>query len=75
MRVLAILAASLFVSACAAVAAPDETMDTDGAPHLVGTLLDPVCAPDGSVVRLQFPNDQGSFDGAMASRENCPWNQ
>ncbi len=75
MRVFAILAASLFLGACAVVAALDEMPDTDGAPHLVGTILDPVCAPDGSVVRLQYPNDQGSFDGAMASRENCPWNQ
>ena len=74
MRVFAVLAASLLLSACAAVAT-DEATDTEGAPHLVGTLLDPVCAPDGSVVRLQYPNEEGSFDGAMASRENCPWNQ
>lgn len=75
MRTLAILAASLFISACAVVAAPQDMADTEGAPHLVGTILDPVCGPDGSVVRLQYPNDQGSFEGAMASRENCPWNQ
>ncbi len=75
MRLLSILAASLFLSACAVVAAPQDMADTEGAPHLVGTIIDPFCAPDGSIVRLQYPNAQGSFDGAMASRENCPWNQ
>ena len=75
MRVLSMLAASLFLSACAVVAAPEETVDTEGAPHLVGTIMDPFCAPDGSIVRLVYPNAQGSFDNALASRENCPWNQ
>ena len=70
MRILAVLAVSLFLGACA------ETMgEGGGGPRQVGSVLDPFCAPDGSVVTLQFPNTQGSFDGAMASHENCPWNQ
>ncbi len=73
MRILAILAVSLFLGACAQ--AMDEGGDSMGGPRRVGSVLDPFCAPDGSVVTLQYPNAQGSFDGAMASRENCPWNQ
>ena len=70
MRILAILAASLFLSACA------QPMDeAQGEPRRIGTLLNPFCMPDGSVVLIQFPNSQGSFEGAKASRENCPWNQ
>lgn len=70
MRILAILAASLFLSACA------QPMDeAQGRPRQVGTILDPFCMPDGSVVQLQYPNSEGSFEGAKASRENCPWNQ
>ena len=75
MRVIAILATALFLGACAAVAAPEETVDTAGAPRLVGTIMDPFCAPDGSIIRLIYPNARGKFDGALASRENCPWNQ
>ena len=70
MRILAILAVSLFLGACA----QPMNESGDGA-RRVGSVLDPFCGPDGSVVTVQFPNDQGSFDGAMASRENCPWNQ
>ena len=73
MRILAILAVSLFLGACAQPM--DEGGDSMGGARRVGTVLDPFCSPDGSVVTLQFPNAQGSFDGAMASRENCPWNQ
>ena len=69
LRILAILAVSLFLGACT------ESMGEGAGPRQIGSVLDPFCAPDGSVVRLQFPNAQGSFDGAMASRENCPWNQ
>jgi len=37
--------------------------------------MDPLCAPDGSVVFGQYSNTQGSFETAEASRENCPWNK
>lgn len=40
-----------------------------------GSIFDPVCAPDGSIVYVQYANSQGSFDGVQASRENCSWNQ
>lgn len=38
-----------------------------------GSFLNPVCAPDGSVVYTQYANKEGSFDGVKASLENCPW--
>ncbi len=41
----------------------------------VGSVFDPFCMPDGSVVLYQFPNSQGSYEGFTASRENCSWNQ
>ena len=73
MRILAILAVSLFLGACAQ--AMDEGGGSMSGARQVGSVLDPFCGPDGSVVTVQYPNAQGNFDGAMASRENCPWNQ
>ena len=73
MKTLTILAASLFLGAC--TLGLTESGTSSGAPRQVGTFLDPFCAPDGSVVRVQYPNSQGSFAGAEASRENCSWNQ
>lgn len=46
-----------------------------GGSRTVGSFLDPVCAPDGSVVYTQYANTEGTFDGVKASRENCTWNQ
>ena len=63
MRMLAALVVALALYGCG------------GEGRRVGTVLDPVCAPDGSVVMYQFPNTQGSYEGVQASRENCPWNQ
>ncbi len=37
----------------------------------VGTVLEPYCAADGSVVVYQTPNADGSYDEAEASAENC----
>lgn len=73
LRILAILAVSLFLGACAMPM--DESGDMRSGARQVGSVLDPFCGPDGSVVTVQYPNAQGSFDGALASRENCPWNQ
>jgi len=39
------------------------------------SILDPVCMPDGSVVWMQYPNSEGSYEGAVSDLENCPWNQ
>ncbi len=73
MRIITILAASMLLAGCTlGLAEPGESR---GAPRQVGTILDPFCAPDGSVVRVQYPNSQGNFVGAKASRENCPWNK
>ena len=38
-----------------------------------GSVFDPVCAPDGSVVRIEYANSQGSYTGIKASKENCLW--
>ncbi len=40
-----------------------------------GSALDPLCAPDGSVVYTQYANSVGSYDGVKASRDFCPWNK
>jgi hypothetical protein len=40
-----------------------------------GSFLDPVCAPDGSIVYVQYANMNGTFDGVQASKENCTWNK
>ncbi len=60
MKIWMIMAVGLVLSGCA-----------EG--RQVGTILDPYCAPDGSVVMYQIPNSQGNYDGAQASRENCAW--
>ncbi len=39
----------------------------------VGTVLDPYCMPDGSVVRIQYPNASGEFEGTKGDPKNCPW--
>ena len=73
MRALSILAVLFFIGACALPLA--ETEGARGKARQVGTNIDPYCALDGSVVRFQYPNLQGSFEGTKASRENCPWNK
>ena len=40
-----------------------------------GSVFDPVCAADGSIVRNEFANSQGNYNGIKTSRENCPWNR
>ena len=37
----------------------------------VGSVMQPYCAADGSIVLFQKPNAEGSYDGAQASPENC----
>ena len=37
------------------------------------SIFNPVCAPDGSVVRIEFANSSGNFGGIDTSHENCPW--
>ena len=62
MKLWMILAAGLVLSGCA-----------EG--RRVGTVFDPVCAEDGSVVFYQIANSQGSYEGLKASKENCRWSQ
>ncbi len=59
MKIWMIMAVGLVLSGCA-----------EG--RRVGTIFDPYCAPDGSVVMYQFPNSQGNFEEPRASRDNCP---
>ncbi len=37
------------------------------------SIFNPLCAPAGSVVRIEFANTSGSFDGIRTRHENCPW--
>lgn len=39
------------------------------------SIWDPVCAPDGSVVRVEYANEQGTYKGIKTSKENCLWNK
>ena len=39
------------------------------------SFIDPPCMPDGSPVWVQYPNSEGSFEGAMADLGKCPWYQ
>lgn len=40
-----------------------------------GSILDPVCMPDGSVVLSEYKRPDGTFDETTASKKNCPWNR
>lgn len=40
-----------------------------------GSLFDPLCMPDGSVVYYEYPNKAGQYDEVRASKANCPWNK
>jgi hypothetical protein len=39
----------------------------------VGSITNPYCMPDGSVVRIQFPNSNGDYEGFKGDPNNCPW--
>ncbi|MBL8698784.1 MAG: hypothetical protein JNK67_10450 [Alphaproteobacteria bacterium] len=38
-----------------------------------GSILDPLCMPDGSVVLTEYKKKDGTFDETTAKKENCPW--
>jgi len=40
-----------------------------------GSLLDPLCMPDGSVVFYEYANKAGQYDEVTASKANCAWNK
>lgn len=44
-------------------------------PQSQGSVLNPVCMPDGSVVLNQMANADGTFGDPRASFDNCPWNK
>ncbi len=39
--------------------------------RFVGTLLEPYCAPDQSVVLGVFPNEEGGYEPIKSSPANC----
>ena len=41
----------------------------------VGSVVDPLCAPDGSVVYVQYSDSKGQFNEMKASKDNCSWNK
>lgn len=41
----------------------------------MGSFLDPVCMPDGSVAFVQQANANGQYGEPLASKANCPWNK
>ena len=41
--------------------------------RFVGSLNDPYCAPDGSVVFGIFPTTEGSYQPIKSTPENCTW--
>lgn len=44
-------------------------------PESGGSIMDPVCMPDGSVSYNLVANQEGTFGKPLASKENCPWNK
>jgi hypothetical protein len=44
-------------------------------PQSQGSVLNPVCLPDGSVAYNQLANADGTFGNPQASFANCPWNK
>lgn len=60
---LTLAASALFLGACS------EVRDV----RFVGSLTDPYCAPDGSVVLGIFPTSQGSYEPIRSTPENCAW--
>lgn len=66
-KFLAIVVVALVIAGCT------DVPDRKG--RWVGSIWDPYCAPDGSIVLLHIPNSQGSYEGIKSRRELCPWNR
>ena len=47
----------------------------DGRTEPGGSLFDPLCMPDGSVVFYEYPNQAGQYDEVTANKQNCVWNK
>jgi hypothetical protein len=69
MRYAALLAATVLLAACSG---GEKTM---GRAEPGGSVLDPLCMPDGSVVYYEYANRAGQYDEVTASKANCPWNK
>ena len=41
----------------------------------VGSIFNPYCMPDGSVVRIQYSNSGGSYEGTRGDPKHCSWNK
>lgn len=64
MRYVALCAGALLLAAC-----------SGGRGEPGGSIADPLCMPDGSVVYYEYPNKAGQYDEVTASKANCPWNK
>lgn len=69
MRTFALLVAALALVACSS---GERTM---GRAEPGGSVLDPLCMPDGSVVYYEYANRAGQYDEVTANKANCPWNR
>lgn len=70
MRYAALLAAVLVLAACS-----NSGERTMGRAEPGGSMLDPLCMPDGSVVYYEYANRAGQYDEVTANKANCPWNK
>jgi hypothetical protein len=61
MKYVAMAVIALGLSACADRSQPG------------GSILDPLCMPDGSVVLWEYKKKDGSYDETTAKKENCYW--
>lgn len=64
MKYVAILVLGLMAAAC-----------SGGRFEPGGSMFDPLCMPDGSVVYYEYPNKAGTYDEVKATKANCPWNR
>ena len=64
MRYLALAAIVLLTASC-----------TGGRFEPGGSMFDPLCMPDGSVVFYEYANKAGQYDEVVANKANCPWNR
>lgn len=64
MRHAILIAAALVLAAC-----------SGGRSEPGGSIFDPLCMPDGTVVFYEYPNKAGQYDEVTANKANCPWNK
>ncbi len=68
MRYTVFLAGALLLAACSG-------SDRMSRAEPGGSVFDPLCMPDGSVVFYEYANKAGQYDEVTANKANCPWNR